>query len=178
MVNFQKLAEDLNECVVEKLFIRVGRYKGEYYVGDDEFITITGDLFIMTNSWNLFRVVSDDSSIVDDFDILDSNAIITPVKDLKNSSIFRDEVDVGDKSSLRKYFNLNDEIENEMFECVQSIPIRFREDALDIFCFKEDREMWDLKSVDKAWTYFLEYVLQEMTEEENKQYGFKSDKNA
>ena len=51
-IDFQKLGEVLNEVVVDdELIIRVGRYKSE---------KITGELFIRTNSDNIFRVVSDD----------------------------------------------------------------------------------------------------------------------
>ena len=179
MIDFQKLAEDLNETCVDKLIIRVGRYIGDYHIGNGEFERITGELFIMTNSYNLFRVVSDDSSIVDEFDIIGSDAIVTPLnKNLENSAICRDEVDVSDKSSLRRYFNTNDEIEKEMFECVQSVPIRFREDALDIFCCKEDREMWNLNTIDKSWSYFLEDIINEMTADEKEKYGFKVIQNA
>ena len=78
-INFQRLGEDLNECVNDKLIIRVGRYDGNYYDEDKTFKRIKGEFFIKTNYDTIFRVVSDDSSIIDDFDIIDSNAIITPI---------------------------------------------------------------------------------------------------
>lgn len=172
MVDFQKLGEELNECVTDKLIIRVGRYQGDYYLGNEEFTRITGDLFIMTNSHNIFRVVSDDSSIVDDFDVIGSDAIITPVSELhEDEKITFDEVDVANKTSLRRYFP-NDDIGEEMFECTQSVPVRFREDALEVFCDAENRQMWTLGTVDKAWGYFLDEIVQEMSEEEKEQYGF------
>jgi len=80
-------------------------------------------------------------------------------------------IDINNKNDIKKYFE-QDEVGNEMFECVQSIPPRFREDALDIFCDNKDRNMWNLKTVNKAWTYFLEEIVEEMTEEEKKEYGF------
>lgn len=84
-IDFQKLGEILNECVNEKMFIRVGRYEGCYHLGDGQFKKIKGELFIKTNSDTIFRVVSDDSSIFDDFDIIGSDAIITPTnKKLEN----------------------------------------------------------------------------------------------
>ena len=80
-------------------------------------------------------------------------------------------IDINNKNDIKKYFE-QDEVGNEMFECVQSIPPRFREDALDIFYDNKDRNMWNLKTVNKAWTYFLEEIVEEMTEEEKKEYGF------
>ena len=32
-IDFQKLGEILNECVNEEMFIRVGRYEGDYHLG-------------------------------------------------------------------------------------------------------------------------------------------------
>ena len=172
MVDFQKLGEWLNECTNERLIIRVGRYDGDYHLGNGEFKRITGEIFIMTNSYNLFRVVSDDSSIVDEFDVIGSDAIITPISQtIENDTITLNEVDVSNKASLRAYFP-KDEIGIEMFECTQSVPVRFREDALDLFDEPFNRERWDFKSVSKSWSYFLEDILQEMTKEEKKQYGF------
>lgn len=172
MINFQKLGEDLNECVNEKLIIRIGRYEGDYYLGNDEFKRITGEIFLKTNSDTIFRVVSDDSTIVDEFDIIGSDVKITPInKKLENSIIGKNRVDISNKKLLRAYFP-NDKEGTEMFECVQSIPIRFREEALDIFNFKEDREMWNMKTIDKAWSYYLEEILQEMTNKERERYNF------
>ena len=174
-IDFQQLGEWLNECVNEKLIIRVGRYTGDYYLGNEEFEKITGDLFIMTNSHNIFRVVSDDSSIVDDFDVIGSDATITPInKELENSTIY--EVDITNKESLRAYFP-NDKVGKEMFECVQSLPIRFRKNAIETFDSFFDangivKETWNMHDVDKTWTYFLEDVIQEMTKEEKEIYGF------
>lgn len=171
-MDFQELGEMLNECVNEKMFIRVGRYEGNYYLGDGKFKKIKGELFVKTNSDSIFRVVSDDSSIVDDFDIIGNDAIITPInKKFENSSISCDEVDINNKSSLRAYFP-NDEEGVEMFECVQSVPPRFRQDAIDLFCSPEDRELWNMHEIDKAWTYFLEEIVEEMTKEEKEIYCF------
>ena len=82
-----------------------------------------------------------------------------------------EEVDVNDKSTIKAYFP-KDEIGNEMFECVQSLPPRFRKDALDLFCDADDRDMWTMRVVDKAWCYFLDDVVPEMTEKEKEEYFF------
>lgn len=174
-INFQRLGEDLNECVNDKLIIRVGRYDGNYYDEDKTFKRIKGEFFIKTNYDTIFRVVSDDSSIIDDFDIIDSNAIITPInKEIENSISYT--VDVSNKESLRAYFP-NDKVGIEMFECVQSLPVRFRQDAVDTFDSFFDsngivKETWNLKDVSKTWTYFLENIIQDMTDEEQRIYGF------
>lgn len=171
-INYQKLAEDLNKTTSDKLIIRVGTYDGEYYVGDGKFETIQGELFIKTNSDTLFRVVSHDSRIVDNFDVIGSDATITPISELhEDEKITFDEVDVTNKTSLRRYFP-KDEIGVEMFECVQSVPVRFRKDALDLFYDIDDRELWTLGMVDETWTSFLAEVVEEMSEEEKEQYGF------
>lgn len=177
MVDFQKLGEELNECTNEKLTIRVGRYDGDYYLGDGKFKRITGEFFIRTNSDTIFRVVSDDSSIIDDFDVIGSDAIITPInKEIESTPISYSELDVSNKESLRRYYP-KDEVGTEMFECVQSLPPRFRQDMVDSFdCFWDAngivKETWNLKDVDKTWTLILEDILAEMTEEERKKYGF------
>lgn len=91
-IDFQKLGEILNECVNEEMFIRVGRYEGDYHLGNGQFKKIKGELFIKTNSDTIFRVVSDDSSIFDDFDIIGSDAIVTPInKELENKKIKYEE---------------------------------------------------------------------------------------
>lgn len=82
-----------------------------------------------------------------------------------------EDVDINDKETIKQYFP-DDEIGNEMFECVQSLPPRFRQDALDLFDFADDRDMWTMKSVDKAWCYFLDDVVPEMTDEERDEYYF------
>jgi hypothetical protein len=162
-MDFQKLGEELNNCVNDEMFIRIGRYESE---------EITGELFVKTNSDTIFRVFSDDSSKGKDFNIIPDEAVVTPVdKELENTQISYDEVDINNKSSLRAYFP-KDEEGIEMFECVQSVPPRFRQYALDIFDWADDRDMWDMHTIDKAWSYFLEDVINEMTEEEMKIYGF------
>lgn len=159
--SFQELGEMLNEYTNEEYRIRIGRYESE---------EITGELFVITNSDNIFMVGSDDSSWFKYFNTIPSDAIVTPVdKELENTPISYDEVDINNKSSLRAYFPKNKE-GIEMFECVQSVPPRFRYDALDEF--DEYDESWDLHTIDKVWTYFLDYVIEEMTEEEMKIYGF------
>lgn len=162
-IDFQKLGEMLNECVNEEMFIRIGRYESE---------EITGELFVKTNSDTIFRVFSDDSSKGKDFNIIPDEAIVTPVdKELENSEIKYEDVDINNKSSLRAYFP-KDEEGIEMFDCVQSVPPRFRQDALDIFDWADDRDMWDMRTIDKAWSYFLEDIMMEMTKEEKEVYHF------
>ena len=59
-----------------------------------------------------------------------------------------------------------------MFECVQSVPPRFRKDALDLFDCADDEDMWNLNTIDEAWCYFLEDIIPEMNKEEKEKYGF------
>lgn len=160
--SFQELGEKLNEYTNDEMFIRIGRYESE---------EITGELFVKTNSDTIFRVFSDDSSKGKDFNIIPDEAIVTPVdKELENSEIKYEEIDINNKSSLRAWFPKTEE-GIEMFECVQSVPPRFRDDALDLFHSPND-DMWDMYTIDKSWTYFLEDILNEMTEEEMEIYGF------
>lgn len=163
-IDFQKLGEVLNEVVVDdELIIRVGRYKSK---------EITGELFIKTNSDNIFRVVSDDSSLVFDFNMIEDDAIVNPIDRIfEDTPISYDEVNINNKSSLRAYFGKSD-LGIEMFECVQSVPPRFRKDALDVFCDKDNLDLWNSLTVDQAWMYFLEEIIQEMTDEERRMYHF------
>ena len=163
-IDFQKLGEVLNEVVVDdELIIRVGRYKSE---------KIIGELFIKTNSDSIFRVVSDDSGLVYDFNMIEDDAIVNPIdKDFENTPISYDEVNIHNKSSLRAYFGKSD-LGIEMFECVQSVPPRFRQDALDVFCDKDDLDMWNSHTIDNAWMYFIADIINEMTDEERTLYHF------
>ena len=166
-IDITKLAEALNEVCNEEYIIRVGRYVGDYHLGDGQFKQITGDLFIKTNSDTLFRVVSDDSSIVDDFDIIGSDAIVTKIdKGLENNPISYNDIDITNKSSLRSYFG-RDEIGIEKFEMVQSVPIRFREDAIVTV-----DEAEDIRTLNKSWDMFLDNIFEEFTEEELEEYHF------
>ena len=159
-----KIAETLNEICNNQYIIRVGRYTGDYHLGDGNFKQITGELFIKTDSDTLFRVVSDDSAIIDDFDIIGSDAIVTKIdKELENNPTNYIDVDVANKSSLRSYFNKD----IEKFEMVQSVPIRFREDAIDVVDEAEDE-----RTLNKAWDMFLDTILAEFTEEELREYHF------
>ena len=159
-----KIAETLNEICNNQYIIRVGRYTGDYHLGDGNFKQITGELFIKTDSDTLFRVISDDSTIIDDFDIIGSDAIVTKIdKELENNPTNYIDVDVANKSSLRSYFNKD----VEKFEMVQSVPIRFREDAIDVVDEAEDK-----RTLNKAWDMFLDTILAEFTEEELREYHF------
>ena len=163
-INFQKLGEVLNQVVVDdELIIRVGRYKSE---------KITGELFIKTNSDNIFRVFSDDSSFIYDFNIIEDDAIVNPIdKIYENTPISYDEVNIHNKSSLRAYFGKSD-LGVQMFEYVQSVPPRFRKDALDVFFDKDDLNLWNSHTIDNAWMYFIAEIINEMTDEERKLYHF------
>ena len=163
-IDFQKLGEVLNEVVVDdELIIRIGRYKSH---------KIIGELFIKPNAGNIVRVVSDDSSVVYDFDIIEDDAIVNPIdKIYENTPISYDEVNIHNKSSLRAYFGKSD-LGIEMFECVQSVPPRFRKDALDVFFDKDDSNLWNLHTIDNAWMYFIAEIINEMTDEERKLYHF------
>ena len=159
-----KIAETLNEICNNQYIIRVGRYTGDYHLGDGNFKQITGELFIKTDSDTLFRVVSDDSAIVDDFDIIGSDAIVTKIdKELENNPTNYIDVDVANKSSLRSYFNKD----IEKFEMVQSVPIRFREDAIDVVDEAEDE-----RTLNKSWDMFLDAIFGDLTEEEKEEYNF------
>lgn len=59
------------------------------------------------------------------------------------------------------------DIRKEKYECIQSVPPRFREDAYDCLEYSED---W--KTVRKAWEYFLDDIIIEMDEQEKKDFGF------
>lgn len=163
-IDFQKLGEILNQVVVDdELIIRVGRYKSK---------KITGELFIKTNSDNIFRVFSDDSSLIYDFNIIEDNAIVNPIdKNFENTPISYDEVNIHNKSSLRAYFGKSD-LGVQMFEYVQSVPPRFRQDALDVFFDKDDVNLWSSHTIDNAWMYFIAEIINEMTDEERTLYHF------
>lgn len=163
----ETLAECLNDMTTNKHLIYVGRYKGEYYCGDGEYKDIIGDIYIKVNSDTLFKVVSDDG-IIDDFDILSYNDTIIPAKDIEDANTYLLEswVEILDDKALRRIFS-DDKIGEEMFKCIQSIPNRFRADALDIFHDRDNKEMWNsIKTVNKAYEYFLSDIIDEMTTEE------------
>lgn len=164
----ETLVECLNDIATNQHLIYVGRYKGEYYCGNGEYKDIIGDIYIKVNSDTLFKVVTDDYKIIDDFDILPYNATIISAKDIENADVYLLEswVEILDNKALRRVFP-DDEIGEEMFKCIQSIPNRFRADALDVFHDRDNREMWNsIKTVNKAYEYFLSDIIDEMTKEE------------
>ena len=59
-----------------------------------------------------------------------------------------------------------------MFEYVQSVPPRFRKDALDVFFDKDNLDLWNSYTIDNAWIHFLGGIINEMTDEERKLYHF------
>lgn len=67
---------------------------------------------------------------------------------------------------------ISDELKREKYECIQSVPYRFRQDAYDCLEYSED---WN--TIRKSWEYFLEEVVPEFTKEENEKYGFSEVKN-
>ena len=71
-----------------------------------------------------------------------------------------------DLEEIKKMLS-DDEIGQEKFECIQSVPPRFRSDAFDCLEYSED-----IKTMDKSWCYFLDDIIQEMTDEERIKYGF------
>lgn len=72
----ETIATELEEKIDEKLSIKIGTCKSEYFNGDDEYITIEGNLFMTINNGNLFTIIDEKKNISDSFDIFDSNAII------------------------------------------------------------------------------------------------------
>ena len=64
------------------------------------------------------------------------------------------------------------EIHKEMDECIQSVPPRFRDYAEELFDSRDDGKMWNMKTVRKAWEYFLDEITPEMTDEEREEYFF------
>lgn len=62
------------------------------------------------------------------------------------------------------------EVHKLMDEYIGGIPARFRADAEDVFCDRNNSEMWNLKTVRKAWEYFLADILDDMTEKEKSDY--------
>ncbi len=71
-----KIIEVLEEVTKEKISFRIGFYEGEYYLGDDKFITIKGELYIRANHSTLFSVYDNEQLIEDNFDIIESGAKI------------------------------------------------------------------------------------------------------
>lgn len=67
---------------------------------------------------------------------------------------------------IKKYLP-NNEIGNEKFECIQSVPPRFRDDAYYALEYCED-----FKTIDKSWSYFIEDIFSEMTMDEKIEYEF------
>ena len=63
-------------------------------------------------------------------------------------------------------------LEKEKKKCIQSVPPRFRYDASDALEFADD-----MRTINKAWDYFLMDILDEMTLDEKIEYGFTTSRN-
>ena len=72
----ENYAQEIEEQIETPLHMRVGTFKGEYYIGDGEYVQIEGGLFITTHAGNLFTVYDQKQGITATFDILDDNDII------------------------------------------------------------------------------------------------------
>lgn len=69
------LMEEVEKRTDKKIEIKIGKYSGEYYLGDGKYTTIHGDLLMRANYPTLFKI--EDGDIVDEFDIVEDNAIIS-----------------------------------------------------------------------------------------------------
>lgn len=67
---------------------------------------------------------------------------------------------------IAKYIPKN-KLGKEMYECIQSVPPRFREDAYSSIEYCED-----FKTLNTCWDLFVEDIYQEMTLDERVEYGF------
>lgn len=74
-----KIIEILENDTKEKISFKIGKYTGEYPLdcANDEWCTITGDIYIRANYDTLFEVIDENLNIVDNFDIIGDEAIIT-----------------------------------------------------------------------------------------------------
>lgn len=63
----------------------------------------------------------------------------------------------------------DDKLKDEKINCILSVPERFRNDAYYCLEFAED-----MHTIDKAWGYFLEDILPEMSIEEKSSYNFQT----
>lgn len=97
-MDIQRLAEKLNKIIIDEMLIRVANYQGEYHIGNGEFTTIQGELYIRTNSDTIFRVISE-NGIVDDFDVL-GNAKLTSLTDLSGEDYITQVLKLNKKVSL------------------------------------------------------------------------------
>ena len=73
-----KIIEVLESNTKEKISFKIGEYIGKYPLdcANDEWCTITGDIYIRANYDTLFEVIDENLNIVDDFDIIGNEAIV------------------------------------------------------------------------------------------------------
>ena len=80
------------------------------------------------------------------------------------------DIDELELKKIKKYIDEEEsskEIKTEKYEMVQSVPPRFRSDAYECIEYSND---W--KTLRKSWEYFLDDILNEMSEKEKKEWGF------
>lgn len=68
----EDLCEELEALTNNKMTFKIGTFEGEYYLGNEEWDTIKGDLYIKINQDTIFQV-KDELNQVADFDVLDIN---------------------------------------------------------------------------------------------------------
>lgn len=78
-----------------------------------------------------------------------------------------DDIQLKEIKEALKEHKCSKEIKKEKYECIQSVPPRFRDDAY--YCVEHSN---DWKTLDTSWGYFLCDILNEMDKQEKKDFGF------
>lgn len=72
-----EVIQKIEETTSDKISFKIGKYIGQYPLDcANEWCTITGDIYIRANYDTLFEVIDENLNIVDNFDIIDNEAII------------------------------------------------------------------------------------------------------
>lgn len=120
-----------------------------------------GDILILSCTQEQIKNIDDEEAIKEGFE--SRKEYIDYFMDVNKLEILNDE----DWVWRVEFAFIEDELDLERQECIQSVPQRFREDAYDCLEYCED-----FKTLNKAWCYFLDDILQEMTKSEKEEYGF------
>lgn len=80
-----EVIQKIEETTLDKISFKIGQYIGQYPLdcANDEWCTITGDIYIRANYDTLFEVVDTNLGIVDNFDVIGSEAIVKLDKNLE-----------------------------------------------------------------------------------------------
>ncbi len=162
---------------IKELVKNVDDFIEKNHLTEDDFNKIYSDYIEDCQYYDdyTFDVLDDYGALMYDYKIVDVSGLCDEdydelIEEYEDDCHFHTKI-----SDERIYFNLKqvvlfmNGVKQEIKEFINSLPLRFREEAYDVFECWEDLSM---KDVNKIECYYLEDIMEEFTFYEKVQWGF------